>query len=603
MPLIPEDVLDEIQARADLAELIGRYVPLRRAGRHFKALCPFHREKTPSFMVNADKQIFHCFGCGVGGNVFSFLMQQERLTFPEAVRQVAEQVGVRLPEPEPSGHDRARERLATLLERVAQHFEQRLAHPREGAAARKYLAERGVPPEACKTFRLGLAAAGWDGLIKAAATQGVKPEELEAAGLAVLGRSGPYDRFRNRLIFPILDARGRVVGFGGRSLDGREPKYLNSPETALYRKGEHLFGLAQAKEAIATQRAAVVVEGYFDCVVLAGAGVRHVVSPLGTAFTPQQARLLKRYAERVILAFDPDAAGEAAALRGIELLVELGLHVQVARLPQGCDPDALLLRDGREALEGLLAESVGLFDFLIEVAVRRWPPATSERKVQAAQFVLPTVAKVPNAMLRREYVRLLAERLALDEQAVGEELGRVAPRPRVGAGGRQAMPRAGAAALAARGAERMLAALLLEEPSRWDRLAGELTSAAFEDAEAAGVVEQIARARAEGQALTAAQVVSRLAQAGRGASAQGLLALTRGVDSPEAVLEECVRRLREEARARQLRELRRQLQEAQASRDEAGVARLLSTYQRQIREPHRGGEPTHGERIGAQAHS
>ena len=333
MPLIPETLIDEIQARVDIAELIGRYVPLKRAGRHWKAACPFHKEKSPSFMVNTDKQIFHCFGCGVGGNSFSFLMQHDRLTFPEAVRQLAEQVGLQMPERESqASHETQHEQLFVLMDKACQYFERMLLSP-QGQGARSYVSKRGVSEQTRAAFRIGWAPPGWDPLLSAAKKTGMAPEPLEAAGLLVKGRSGYYDRFRNRLIFPILDMRGRVVSVGGRSLDSAEPKYLNGPESAIYTKGRHLFGLVQAKAAIAQVKTAVIVEGYFDCVVLAGAGIANVVSPLGTALTLEQARLLKRYAARVILAFAADAAGETATLRGIDVLVEAGLQVQVAQLP------------------------------------------------------------------------------------------------------------------------------------------------------------------------------------------------------------------------------------------------------------------------------
>ena len=351
MPLIPDQIIDDIQSRADIVEVIGRYVPLKRAGRHFKAHCPFHKEKTPSFMVNTDKQIFHCFGCGVGGNVFSFLMQHDRLTFPEAVRQLADHVGVRVPDREPGSRNGSHEQLAALMEKVCGYFERMLLSPQQGKSARAYLQQRGVSEPTRRSFRLGLAPAGWDHVLNAAKATGVGSEQLEAAGLVIQGRSGYYDRFRNRLIFPILDVRGRVVGFGGRSLDASEPKYLNSPETSLYTKGRHLFGLAQAKEVMITMKTAVVVEGYFDCVILAQEGFSHVVSPLGTALTSDQARLLKRYTETVLLAFDADVAGEEATLRGIDLLVEAGLQVRVAQLPQGVDPDECLRAEGRKRFQ------------------------------------------------------------------------------------------------------------------------------------------------------------------------------------------------------------------------------------------------------------
>jgi len=600
MPLIPESIVDEVQTRADIAELIGRYVPLKRAGRHFKALCPFHHEKSPSFMVNTEKQIYHCFGCGAGGNIFSFLMQHDRMTFPEAVRQLAEHVGVDVPDRAADPRDGTHERLAALMEKICRYFERTLQHPQQGKAARAYLESRGVLDHTAHTFRLGLALAGWEHLIKAATSTGVAPEDLESIGLVIKGRSGHYDRFRHRLIFPIMDARGRIVGFGGRSLDDQEPKYLNSPETPLYTKGRHLFGLSQAKDAIITRKTAIVVEGYFDCVVLAGGGVPHVVSPLGTAMTVEQARLLKRYAERVILAFDADAAGEAATLRGIDLLVEAGFEVHVAQLPDGVDPDECLRLRGQQQFTELLERSISIFEFLIEIVSKRYPsartqgrnggPRDPEASVTAAQLILPTIAKVPNAMLRREYVRLLAERLHLDEEAVTQELAKAQPRATTWSGpnvtGRAAGSRAanGTATrrVIAQGPERLLTALILDDPARW-RQAQDLSLEAITDPTLRHLLG-VVRALVTGDySPTSAQVVSRLSEVGEEALVTELIASTQTLASQEDAFQDCLRRVRTSAHKRELAQLRRQLETAQEAGHETDVQRLLVEYQRQVK--------------------
>ena len=592
MPLIPEEIIDDIQSRMDIAEVIGRYVPLQRAGRHFKARCPFHKERTPSFMVNTDKQIFHCFGCGIGGNVFSFLMQHDRLTFPEAVRQVADQVGVRIPDRGTQTKNGAAETLLPLMEKVCRYFERVLQDAHTGKDARAYLEQRGVSERTRQAFRLGVAPAGWDGLLKAARATGVSPERLEAAGLVIQGAHGYYDRFRHRLMFPIMDVRGRVVGLGGRSLDGQEPKYLNSPETPLYVKGRQLFGLAQAKEAIVSAKTAVLVEGYFDCVVLAEWGIANVVSPLGTALTADQAKLLKRYAEQVILAFDADAAGEQATLRGIDVLVESGLQVRVAQLPPNVDPDEYVRASGREGFQQLVSQSLGIFDCLVQTALRRFPgrvsrsgaaatAAATEDKVQAAQFVLPTIAKTPNAMLRREYVRLLAERLQLDEAAVAEELRKVQPRStpasRPAAGSLKPVPRG-----AAQGPERLFTALVLDEPSRWIRGEHGLALEAIADPMLRRILAVVGELGAARSAVIPAHVVSRLADPAEGALVSELVELARSMESPEEAFRDCLRRLQTNARKRELAALREQIRLAQETGQDADAERLLAEYQRQL---------------------
>ncbi len=584
MPLIPEEMIDEIQSRSDIAELIGRYVPLKRSGRHFKAHCPFHKEKTPSFMVNTEKQIFHCFGCGAGGNIFSFLMQHDRLTFPEAVRQLADHLGVSIPEREAGSPQGSQEELWALTEKICRYFERLLLEPAGGKAARAYLQKRGVSERTRQMFRLGLAPAGWNRLLTAATASGGSPQQLAAAGLIIQGTSKAYDRFRNRLMFPIIDVRGRVVGFGGRSLDGQEPKYLNSPETALYSKGRHLFGLAQAKDAIIQGKSAIVVEGYFDCVVLADSGVAHVVSPLGTALTVDQARLLKRYAERVILAFDADAAGEQATLRGIDLLVEAGLDVHVAQMPSGLDPDECVRSYGPPRFRQLLDQAVSIFDFLVETALKRYPTEEAEGKVRAAQFVLPTIAKAPNAMLRSEYVRLLTDRLHLDEQAIVEELAKVQPRMSLGpppATSRQPM-----APTVARGPERLLTALVLDEPSRWKEVQGRLSLDEVTDPTLRRILSVVAELDAAGRVATPAQVVSRLSEEGHGALVTALVELAQSVSSKHDALDDCLRRLSGNARRRQLTVSLEQLRSAQAAGYEEEIERSLVEYQQRLREVH-----------------
>ena len=584
MPLIPEQMIDEVQGRADIVELIGRYVPLKRAGRHFKACCPFHQEKTPSFMVNPDKQVFHCFGCGVGGNIFSFLMQHDRLAFPDAVRQLADHVGVRIPEREADdARSRDAEALRALTEKACLFFERRLLDPKAGRAGRAYLERRGVSEATRAAFRLGLAPEGWRQLLTSAATSGVSERQLELAGLAVPGARGAYDRFRNRLMFPITDVRGRVVGFGGRALDDQQPKYLNSPETPLYTKGRHLYGLAQARDAIIQMKTAIVVEGYFDCLVLAGGGIAPVVSPLGTALTEDQARLLKRHADRVILAFDADAAGDQATLRGIDLLVEAGLDVRVARLPRGVDPDEHLRAVGRDRFQALLDASHGLFDALVEHALARHPLTDAESKVRAAQIVLPTIAKVPDAMLRSEYVRLLAQRLRLDETAVTQELAKARPRDAAPTAARAL--RADAARPATptpQGPERLLAALLLDDPRRWRQVEGRIALDDVTDPTVREILTIVRALEASQPPPTPAQVVSRLPDPAQAGLVTALVELAQSLASKEVALEDCVRRLLDQRERRTLAALRERIEAAQHAGQTDDVQRLLTDYQQRL---------------------
>ncbi|HEX6081167.1 MAG TPA: DNA primase, partial [Methylomirabilota bacterium] len=365
--------LDEIRSRVDIVEIVGQVVKLKRAGENWKGLCPFHTEKTPSFTVNPKRNIYHCFGCGAGGDAFSFLMRQDRVAFPEAVRALADRAGVTLPEaggrsPEADGKLEALRRVMAL----AAEFYVTALWERGGEKGRAYLEQRGVDPEVARRFGLGYAPEGWNSLLSVMARHGIGEDLVVQAGLALPRQNQPgfYDRFRGRLLFSIRDVQGRVVAFGGRALSGEEPKYLNSPETALYVKGQMLYALDLARAGMRDRGRAILVEGYLDCLMAHQHGFTETVAALGTAFTPAQLGLLRRHAEEVIALFDADAAGQKAASRIEEMLSDtpdiqdLGwsvsrtgsfdragaLSVKVAVLPAGHDPDSLLRAEGADAL-------------------------------------------------------------------------------------------------------------------------------------------------------------------------------------------------------------------------------------------------------------
>ena len=341
--LIPENILEDILGRVDIVEVISGYIPLKRAGRNFKALCPFHHEKTPSFMVSPDKQIYHCFACGVGGNAFNFLMQYERLEFPEAVEALARKAGVNLPKDQKQ--DQRAVSLITQLYKINELAADFYAHnliSSQGSSARSYFLKRGLKDETIKTFNLGFAHDRWDLLINYLRAKGISLSLLEKAGLVLAKEGGGYyDRFRNRLIFPILDIKSRVLGFGARVLGDALPKYMNSPETPIYIKGKNVYGLNFAHEAIREEDAVVVVEGYLDFIIPYQAGVHNIVASLGTAFTPDQAKLLKRYTHNVVMVYDADKAGELASLRSLDIFIDEDMNVKVASLPLGSDPLSL----------------------------------------------------------------------------------------------------------------------------------------------------------------------------------------------------------------------------------------------------------------------
>lgn len=421
MGRIPDATIEAIRDRIDVVDLVGRYVSLRKAGRSYKGLCPFHDEKTPSFNVNPDRGIFHCFGCGAGGNVFAFLMRHENLSFPEAARALARECGIEIPET--SGGDASESERLVAANQVAQRlYRAALAGP-EGAAARSYLEKRGLDAAACERFGIGFAPDRWDAVVQALAAARIAAALGERAGLLAARESGGhYDRLRGRVSFPIQDVRGRIVGFGGRALSpDQEPKYLNTPETPLFRKREGFYGFPAALEAIRRAERAVVVEGYFDRIALALAGVPEAVATCGTALGSEHGRQLRRRTRELVLLFDGDEAGERAVERALEVLLPAGLRVRAAVLPPGEDPDSLLARQGAEALRALVDDAGPALEVVIRRAVARGI-ATPFEKADAVAAVVPHLARIPDRVERGAFARRLALAAAVEVADVSAAL-------------------------------------------------------------------------------------------------------------------------------------------------------------------------------------
>ena len=429
--------LDEIRSRVDIVEIVGQVVKLKRAGENWKGLCPFHTEKTASFTVNPKRNIYHCFGCGAGGDAFSFLMRQERVAFPEAVRSLAERAGVTLPEaggrsPETDNKLEALRRVMAL----AAEFYVGALWERGGEKGRTYLEQRGVDPEMARRFGLGYAPEGWNSLLSAMARQGIGEDLVVQAGLALPRQNQPgfYDRFRGRLLFSIRDVQGRVVAFGGRALAGEEPKYLNSPETALYVKGQMLYALDVARTGMRERGRAILVEGYLDCLMAHQHGFGETVAALGTAFTPAQLGLLRRYADEVIALFDADAAGQKASTRLEEMMNDvmdvqnlgwsvartgdfekLGhLPIRVALLPAGHDPDSLLRAEGAAALTARLEAARPLLSFVLEKALGDEDLTTARGRANAHARVALILSKVAGAEEATALAREASRKLGVD---------------------------------------------------------------------------------------------------------------------------------------------------------------------------------------------
>lgn len=421
---IPSQTIEQIAAANDIVEVIGAYFPLRRAGTNFKALCPFHQEKTPSFHVNPQRQTFHCFGCGVGGSVFRFVMDYEHVDFPAAVRKLGARVGIPVVE-ERGGVDEDRQhearRIALQLHaEAAEWFQENLLKRDIGKPARDYLKQRGIDRPVAKNWQIGYAPDEWDAFLKWAQQRGYQRRQLLQSGLVKLRdeekpESDVYDRFRGRVMFPICNDVGEVIAFSGRLLgkDDQAAKYINSPETPLFRKGSVLFGLHKSKRALIEASSAIVCEGQLDLITLFEAGISNVVAPQGTAFTESQARALKRYVSEVILCFDADSAGTKAAERSLDALLQNGLIVRVVEMPSGLDPDLLVRRDGKEEFEKRVTSARDFFHYWIDREVAMTDLSSLGARTKLARKLASTVSHVSDLVMRERITNMMAHRLEL----------------------------------------------------------------------------------------------------------------------------------------------------------------------------------------------
>ncbi len=424
MPRISEESIERVAAANDIVEVIGGYFPLKRAGTSWRALCPFHREKTPSFHVSPQKQAYYCFGCGAGGSVFKFVMEYERVDFATAVRRLAQKAGVTLIEESSAPGDEQRrhlrDRVLDLHRTAAQWFQHNLLRSAPGRGARDYLKSREITAEIARKWQLGYAPDERDALLKHARQSGFREDELRASGLFAGGENGPLrDRFRQRLMFPICNDYGEVIAFSGRVLPPSEDpaKYVNSPETPVFSKGRALFGLHQARRPLADAGTAIVCEGQLDLIRIAESGLRNVVAPQGTAFTPAQARLLKRYADTAVLCFDSDRAGRTAIERSLPILLAAGFGVRVAALPSGEDPDSLIRREGAEAFRKLVEQAPDYFDFALDEAAASGSLDNASAKAALARKLASFTASLPDAVAREAVASRIAPRLAISPQA------------------------------------------------------------------------------------------------------------------------------------------------------------------------------------------
>lgn len=581
-----------VKQQADIVRVIGDSVRLTKAGaQSYKGLCPFHKEKSPSFNVHATQQFFHCFGCGQSGDVFTFVQKMESLSFPEAVRAVAQKCGIPLPKqefssPEEARDARLRKRLMDAHEQACSYFEEQLQSP-EAARAREYLTSRGMTPETIAAFRIGYAPESYSAMRDR--MQGAYDEEaMRASGLFSWkeqedgqGGSTPgpmYARFRKRITFPIRNESGRVIAFTARALDNDEkagPKYLNSPETPLYTKGNVLFNLDKAKQAIRQYEFALLVEGQMDCISVFMAGIHNVMATSGTAFTDAQVRLLARYTRQVVLNFDPDTAGANAAEKSLAMLVEEGFSVKVVTLDGGLDPDRFVRERGAQEYIARLRGARRHGDYLIDRARILFPPITPDAKAKAINFLLPHIQRIPSRIVRDEFAADAAQKLGIDSAVVRQEL-------RQAAGARRAVLTSPVSATAAMSGAEKLLLLVLAQPGNeaaralaCERLAAD--PALLDGLTSSALLDILRHAAPSGNAFTG-NALDLISDTGsRHALAALLMEGTQGTrEISPAMVEDALHALERSRLERRQRSLRRELAEAESRGDSAEVQTLMA---------------------------
>lgn len=582
LPFIPDDKIEEIRERCSIVSIVSGYVSLKKAGSNYLGLCPFHNEKTPSFTVNEDKGIFHCFGCGTGGNVYSFLTRIEGKSFPEVVRDLAEKEGVELPSSdkpvdreEEERKDKERSGLLSVHKTAAELYHRLLMRSPEGQVARDYLKSRGISDDIAREWKLGYGGKGWSSLFDRLEGD----EEVAAAengGLIIKGKKGTYyDRFRERLIFPISDLRGNVIAFGGRILSGDGPKYMNSPESPVYSKGKLLYGFERSREAVRTSGEAIVVEGYMDLLALYGAGIMNVVAPLGTALVAGQARQLKRFCDSAILLFDSDSAGIKATVRGVDVLMEGGVAPKVLTLPEGEDPDSFIRGSGVEALSEKLGNALPAIDFLLDIKLAEMPSSSPHDKAKVIGEIKPYIAKIQDSIEKALTVKRVAERMTVDEQLISDAVFVSSAKRPAHTKGRAPEPlqkkNKGYAA------EEMIVALMLHEVEVLELALERKIVQKFRDEDLRKIAGLMAAFSQDGREVTAAALVD--AAEGEGLDAKisrlGVIETFEEDVSPLKVFEECEASVKEQYLIEKEQLISERLKLAQEKNDKAMIESLL----------------------------
>lgn len=544
--------LEEIKSRIDIVDLISEYVHLKRAGQNWRGLCPFHSEKTPSFIVSPAKQIFHCFGCGSGGDIFTFLIRYDNLSFQEAVRALAKRAGVTLRITEGDTIKTGeKEILFNLHKDTLNFFKQCLEkNPR----ALEYLRKRGINSEAQELFSIGYAPKSWNALLSYLEGKGYNAETIKKAGLITQGTGGYYDTFRDRIIFPIFDLRGNVVAFGGRAMDDSEPKYLNSPETPIFSKSRVLYGLNLAKDSIKKAGYALFMEGYLDVITAHIHGFSNSVAPLGTAITQEHGKLIKRFTEDIVLVFDSDQAGVKAAKNATSILLQSGLNVRMLSFPEQDDPDSFLRKNGKEAFNNLLKNPLSIIDFFM---------LQKEDKRLIIRELVETISKIPDKVNQGYYVKMLSEKFNINELFIIEELKRIRKRSRE----EDTVDIPIASATSRPTDEVYILKLIMQSPEKAEKIYNVVSVEDFEDSVTRAIFEKI-----KGGLVDFNKLLLQCEEEEKNLLTE--ISFRADFEDPEKVLDDCLKRLKDKRRKRLLQEIQDQIKEAELKKDKDLLRKL-----------------------------
>ncbi|MBP9866055.1 MAG: DNA primase [Candidatus Omnitrophica bacterium] len=583
-------IVDDVRMASDIVEIISQYVPLKKSGSNFKGLCPFHQEKSPSFMVHPAKQIFHCFGCAAGGDVFSFLMKHDNMNFPEALESLAERAHIRLPERtgrREGGASGENDQFYVIHTLAQDYYHSKLLNAASGKVARDYIYKRGLGQAIIEEFKLGWAGEEWQGLFDFLSRKGFSEKLLLAAGVVKQSSGGRiYDLFRGRIIFPILNLQGKVIGFGGRTMTSEGgPKYLNSPESPVFQKRRELFGLYYAKKFIdsAVPRL-LVVEGYMDFLALYAAGFKNAVATLGTALTSQHVQVMKRFAEEAVVIYDGDKAGQAASLKGLEVFLEGGMSVKLVRMPEGYDPDDWIKQKGSASFQELIDKAMDFFDFKMDIALARHNVRDSLGVVKITQDFLDTLAKVTNPILAGHYIARLSAIVKIDERSLRTELAKRRGQSGSVENSGASPHRAPAAAPAPRPAgatrdELTLIVMMMDDIGIRRKVVKEFKESDFTNP----VLGQLFRHLVVGEQNEALPdwpaLLRQVPDTVLREELLRLAAMDMQPEEREKAYVDCMATIRKKKKDQKLESLREQIDTAERRRDSAEVARLVAEYQ------------------------